>query len=87
MIQHDSTILWEPNEQWISQSNLKKFSEQIRFPLFPYDRLHRWSIANPEAFWSAVWDFADVIGDKGENFLSLLMMVPWLGQSGFLKHD
>lgn len=63
----DPNILWQPNENWISQSNLKGFSEQVGFPLFPYERLHRWSIAHPEEFWSGVWDFAKIIGEKGKK--------------------
>lgn len=27
--------------------------------------LHRWSVADPGAFWSLVWDFCEVPGDKG----------------------
>ncbi|MEH7378858.1 acetoacetate--CoA ligase [Bacillus sp. JJ1533] len=65
----ESKILWEPNETWISESNLTKFSQQVGFPLLPYERLHRWSVAQPEKFWSAVWDFAGVIGEKGERVM------------------
>lgn len=64
-----SSILWEPSEKQISESNLKKFTEQIGLPLFPYERLHRWSISKPDAFWSAVWDFANIIGEKGDKVL------------------
>ncbi|WP_010677618.1 acetoacetate--CoA ligase [Bacillus timonensis] len=71
-IQHsllESKILWEPSETWISESNLTKFSQEVGFPLLPYERLHRWSIAQPEKFWSAVWDFTGVIGEKGERIM------------------
>ncbi len=63
----ESKVLWEPSETWVSQSNLVKFSQEVGFPLLPYERFHRWSVAQPESFWSAVWDFAKVIGDKGER--------------------
>ena len=63
----ESNTLWEPNEDWVSQSNLQDFSEQVGFPLMPYDRFHRWSIAKPEEFWSEVWDYAKIIGEKGER--------------------
>jgi len=63
----ESKVLWEPSETWVSQSNLMKFSQKVDFPLLPYERFHRWSVAQPESFWSAVWDFANVIGDKGER--------------------
>ncbi|MEE4278774.1 MAG: acetoacetate--CoA ligase [Halieaceae bacterium] len=30
-----------------------------------YAALHRWSVAHSEAFWSALWDFAAVKGERG----------------------
>ena len=27
--------------------------------------MHRYSVAEPGAFWSGLWDFAEVVGDKG----------------------
>ncbi len=32
--------------------------------------LHRWSVAEPAAFWSALWDFCGVVGEKGERLLA-----------------
>ena len=29
--------------------------------------LHRFSLAAPEQFWSSMWDFGGVVGDKGER--------------------
>ncbi len=34
-----------------------------------YDGLYQWSIDEKEDFWSALWDFCEVIGDKGERVL------------------
>jgi len=34
--------------------------------LSAYDDLHAWSIAEPDAFWSLVWDHFGVIGSRGE---------------------
>ena len=34
-----------------------------------YADLHRWSIAEPEAFWAALWDWTGVIGDRGERII------------------
>ena len=31
-----------------------------------YDALHAWSVADPGAFWNLMWDFAGVVGDKGD---------------------
>ncbi|GAB2560073.1 acetoacetate--CoA ligase [Gracilibacillus alcaliphilus] len=60
-------ILWEPTERDIADSNIKRFADSVQQPLFPYERLHRWSITNVDLFWSAIWDFAEVIGEKGDT--------------------
>ncbi|WP_431803874.1 acetoacetate--CoA ligase [Halobacillus andaensis] len=62
-----SPILWEPSEKRIEQSHLKAFSDFANQPLFPYERLHRWSVSHLGEFWSNVWDYAGIIGHKGER--------------------
>jgi acetoacetyl-CoA synthetase len=32
-----------------------------------YEDLWRWSVTDPAAFWSAVWDYFDVLGDRGDG--------------------
>ena len=34
--------------------------------LTAYDDLHAWSVAEPDAFWSLVWDHFGVVGTRGE---------------------
>ncbi|MBS4189479.1 acetoacetate--CoA ligase [Bacillus sp. FJAT-49705] len=63
-------FLWEPDEAFISNSNLKAFADHIGKSLLPYEHFHRWSFAKPKEFWSAVWDFANIIGEKGDGVLS-----------------
>ncbi len=41
-------------------------SERSDRPLGDFRDLHAWSVAEPAAFWSLVWDEAALIGDKGE---------------------
>ena len=36
-----------------------------RQALADYEELHRYSTKHPAEFWSALWDFAGVVGDKG----------------------
>ncbi len=47
--------LWTPPANRVNASQLSRFRESIGFPT-DYVELHRWSIAEPEAFWSAAWD-------------------------------
>ncbi|HEX5958930.1 MAG TPA: acetoacetate--CoA ligase, partial [Hyphomicrobiaceae bacterium] len=62
--------LWTPDERRSSATTLSAFctwlSSRIGTPIADYGALHRWSVADPAAFWSAVWDFSQVAGDKGE---------------------
>ncbi len=63
------TPLWVPSSENMSASLLAKFiarqheSGWIRQP--DYETLHQASVEDPAGFWSALWDFAGVVGDKG----------------------
>ncbi|RCW77321.1 acetoacetate--CoA ligase [Saliterribacillus persicus] len=63
----EKSILWEPTGKDIANSHLQAFANQIQQPLFPYERLHRWSTTYIDEFWSAIWDYACLIGDKGKT--------------------
>jgi acetoacetyl-CoA synthetase len=66
--------LWQPSAQRIERAQLTAFSQRAaassgrRFDGYP--DLHRWSVEQPEAFWSDLWSFCQVIGDgPGERVL------------------
>ncbi|EGU61285.1 acetoacetyl-CoA synthase [Vibrio nigripulchritudo ATCC 27043] len=61
-------ILWKPSAERIRQSRLSQFAKDVGFDPNDYDALHRWSVSDLGGFWSSVWDFCDVVGDKGETF-------------------
>ena len=67
------TPLWQPDEERIASSNMKRFmdaAEKEAGQAFPdYDALYRWSVDQKEAFWSLLWDFCGVIGHNGERIL------------------
>ncbi|TPK72160.1 acetoacetate--CoA ligase [Mesorhizobium sp. B2-4-15] len=60
-----SSVLWTPAPAAFQSSNLARFSLANGFDPRDYETLHRWSIGEPGAFWRAVWDFAEVIGEPG----------------------
>jgi len=64
--------LWEPSKTLKSNSNLLKFEKFIsnRFKKKfnrNYEKIHNWTIKNPQNFWNSVWDYSKVKGDKGKN--------------------
>ncbi|MDB5902592.1 MAG: acetoacetate-CoA ligase, partial [Betaproteobacteria bacterium] len=59
--------LWQPSAERIAQANLTAFMKAVRerdgADVHDYDALYRWSIAEPERFWSALWSFCGVIAE------------------------
>jgi acetoacetyl-CoA synthetase len=68
-----SALLWQPSAERIAKAGITHFARAltdetgIAFPDYP--SLWRWSIANKEAFWRALWDYCGVIGTRGERTL------------------
>ncbi len=67
------TPLWTPSADRIAAAPMTAFTAQasaLSGQVFAtYADLHRWSVENREAFWSLVWDFCGVVGDKGGRVL------------------
>src|SRR5690606_9114750 len=67
-------LLWKPSPSFKEQSTMKKFidwlEEKQGLTFESYADLWEWSVNEKEKFWSAIWDFFGIIGDKGnENVL------------------
>jgi acetoacetyl-CoA synthetase len=66
MTRDSSVPLWVPSQANIATSHILAFATQNGFPdTVTYDGLHQWSVTEVGAFWSAFWDYAGIIGDKG----------------------
>ncbi len=65
--------LWRPSQSRIDNANITKLiqsiNQQQNLSLQSYSDLHEYSVTYPELFWSEVWDFASVVGEKGEEVL------------------
>jgi acetoacetyl-CoA synthetase len=62
--------IWTPSLFRIADANLSRFiafveARGVRVP--DYEALYRWSIAEPAAFWQAIWDFCGVRGIRGDG--------------------
>ena len=59
--------LWVPSDERIAGANITRFraalSERGISVGESYSDLHQWSVEQPGLFWSAVWDYADVIAE------------------------
>ncbi|UPA24986.1 acetoacetate--CoA ligase [Shinella oryzae] len=65
--------LWEPSQDILTKSPMALFMKAAGTAAArdfeTYDDLHAWSVADRGAFWTAIWDRCDVIGDKGQMAL------------------
>src|SRR5882672_7653732 len=54
--------IWQPSAERSARSQLAHFiaAQRAHLPRADYDALYDWSVAEPAAFWEAVWKFCDV---------------------------
>jgi acetoacetyl-CoA synthetase len=64
-----TTPLWTPGPSRVAAAKLTRFTafmaERAKRGFPDYASLHAWSVTHRGDFWSAVWDFCAVAGDKG----------------------
>jgi acetoacetyl-CoA synthetase len=57
-------VVWRPSDERIARANLTRFTHWLRetrgLELPDYDALWRWSVADIEGFWAAIWEYFDV---------------------------
>ena len=67
-------ILWSPSERAIEEAQVTQFARQMvrkrHLDLNTYPDFYRWTVENPEVFWTEVWDSCGVIASrKGSTVL------------------
>ena len=73
-MKENQSSLWSPNEEVKKNSNLSFFCKHLdKKNLLKYSEnfknLWKWSVKNPEIFWSEIWDFTKIKGIKGKNII------------------
>ena len=63
-------LLWQPSEKLKDNSLLNDFCRFINFKSSnDFKKIWKWSIDNPEQFWSKFWDYSKIIGNKGSKVI------------------
>jgi acetoacetyl-CoA synthetase len=72
--------LWQPDALRVASTRLTAFAAMARERGLDDDgtfvALHTWSIERPEEFWPALWDFADVVGERGARVMNAPDQMP-----------
>ena len=64
-------VLWEPDAKTVRNARITRFmnwlaaERDLRFG--GYDDLWQWSVTAPGDFWSVIWDYFGVLGDRGDG--------------------
>ncbi len=59
--------LWSPSPERAAASGMAAFMHHAGFA--DYDALWQWSVEQPEAFWSMIWDHCGAVGERGRKVL------------------
>ncbi len=66
-----SKLLWKPSEERRKHANITKFIDLINkkynLSINSYKQLYNWSIENISDFWACMWEFGEIIAQKGYN--------------------
>ncbi|MGP3932185.1 acetoacetate--CoA ligase [Nonomuraea sp. KM88] len=62
----EGELVWEPSEEVVASARLTRYLEWLGRPT-DYEDAWRWSVDNPEQFWTSIWDYFDVIGERGDG--------------------
>ncbi len=81
MSKHQNQIMWEPNGDLITQSNINDFRQYLnqkhQTKLSNYRELYQWSVDNIGEFWTCIWDFCKIIApEKGTKTVEDINQMP-----------
>ncbi|MBB4914373.1 acetoacetate--CoA ligase [Streptosporangium saharense] len=60
----EGTLLWEPTPQTVRDAKVTRYAEWLGRS-GDYQDLWRWSVDSPAEFWASLWDYFDVVGERG----------------------
>ncbi|MEV7965187.1 acetoacetate--CoA ligase [Sphaerisporangium sp. NPDC088356] len=63
----EGALLWEPSPEVIRDAKITRFVAWLGRSGRDYEHLWRWSVEAPEEFWTSVWDYFSVVGDRGDG--------------------
>ncbi|MBO3745029.1 acetoacetate--CoA ligase [Streptosporangiaceae bacterium NEAU-GS5] len=62
----EGALLWEPSADVVDTAKITRYQEWLGRP-GDYAGLWRWSVDQPAEFWASIWDYFDVVGERGDG--------------------
>ncbi|MER5648532.1 acetoacetate--CoA ligase [Streptosporangium sp. NPDC002524] len=58
--------LWEPSPEIVRNAKVTRYAEWLG-RAGDYESLWQWSVDAPEEFWTSIWDYFGVVGERGDG--------------------
>ncbi|GHH68552.1 acetoacetyl-CoA synthetase [Streptosporangium violaceochromogenes] len=62
----EGALLWEPTPEIVGEAKVTRYMEWLGRS-GDYRALWEWSVDAPAAFWTSIWDYFDVVGERGDG--------------------
>lgn len=65
----ENKMLWEPTREAVKNAQMTAFMRWMGHDFDDYHTFWQWTVAHNADFWDELWDYCDVIGEKGDIVL------------------
>ncbi|MEV7005768.1 acetoacetate--CoA ligase [Streptosporangium sp. NPDC051022] len=62
----EGALLWEPSPEIVRDAKVTRYMEWLGRS-GDYQDLWRWSVDSPAEFWTSIWDYFGVVGERGDG--------------------
>ncbi|MEU0516951.1 acetoacetate--CoA ligase [Streptosporangium sp. NPDC006007] len=62
----EGALLWEPTPEIVEKAKVTRYLEWLGRPV-DYQALWEWSVEAPAEFWTSIWDYFGVVGERGDG--------------------
>ncbi|MFI0418027.1 acetoacetate--CoA ligase [Spongiactinospora sp. 9N601] len=63
----EGALLWEPTAEVVTNARITRYAEWLGRGEAGYQELWQWSVDDLAGFWSSIWDYFGVVGERGEG--------------------
>ncbi|MFI6451486.1 acetoacetate--CoA ligase [Streptosporangium amethystogenes] len=62
----EGALLWEPSPEVVRNAKVTRYAEWLG-RAGDYESLWQWSVDAPAEFWTSIWDYFGVVGERGDG--------------------
>ncbi|MGN9783699.1 acetoacetate--CoA ligase [Nonomuraea sp. ZG12] len=63
----EGALLWEPTDEIVARAKLTRYMDSLGRAGAGYEEVWQWSVDRPAEFWTTIWEYFDVLGDRADG--------------------